>query len=101
MLMYLRPAVKALSRGAAEAGVPCITVGAGFAAALAEHEPIEIVDRDPQDTSVILYTSGTTGTPKGAELTNASVGRNVEIAIGLVDMTSDDVVFGGLPLFHS
>ena len=87
--------------GAAEAGVPCITVGAGFAAALAEHEPIEIVDRDPQDTSVILYTSGTTGTPKGAELTNASVGRNVEIAIGLVDMTSDDVVFGGLPLFHS
>jgi long-chain acyl-CoA synthetase len=50
---------------------------------------------------VILYTSGTTGTPKGAELTHANLGRNVEIAIGLFRIGDDAVTLGALPLFHS
>ncbi|GAA2840217.1 long-chain acyl-CoA synthetase [Leucobacter komagatae] len=52
-------------------------------------------------TAVILYTSGTTGKPKGAELTHANIARNVEIcADELIFVTEQDVVFGGLPLFH-
>ena len=40
----------------------------------------ELVERDDDDTAVILYTSGTTGTPKGAELTHANMIRNAEIS---------------------
>ena len=51
---------------------------------------------------MILYTSGTTGKPKGAELTHANLRRNVEIsAIDLTALTEDDVMLGALPLFHS
>jgi len=74
----------------------------GFLNVLAEATPVPgLVDRDDQDTAVILYTSGTTGQPKGAELTNANLLRNVEVSAGdLVQATADDMVFGGLPLFH-
>jgi long-chain acyl-CoA synthetase len=50
---------------------------------------------------VILYTSGTTGKPKGAELTHDNLRSNVAVAVGLFDMGVGDVIFGGLPLFHS
>ena len=51
---------------------------------------------------MILYTSGTTGTPKGAELTHANLHRNALVtATTLVDLGPDDVVMGCLPLFHS
>ena len=61
-----------------------------------------MVDRDGSDTAVILYTSGTTGTPKGAEITHDNLIRNAEVvAERLCRLTADDVIFGGLPLFHS
>ena len=62
----------------------------------------EVTEREEDDTSVILYTSGTTGQPKGAELTHANLARNTEVVrTDLLRLTADDVVFGGLPLFHS
>jgi long-chain acyl-CoA synthetase len=62
----------------------------------------EIVPRAGDDTAVVLYTSGTTGTPKGAELTHANLTRNADVvARTLLRLTPDDVVFGGLPLFHA
>ena len=61
-----------------------------------------VVDRAGSDTAVVLYTSGTTGTPKGAELTHDNLCRNAEVVVDtLLQLTADDVVFGGLPLFHS
>jgi long-chain acyl-CoA synthetase len=60
-----------------------------------------VIDRDPADTAVILYTSGTTGLPKGAELTHANLAGNIDIIVEtLLHVTSKDVIFGGLPLFH-
>ena len=51
---------------------------------------------------MILYTSGTTGSPKGAELTHANLHRNAVVATTtLLDLGPDDVVMGCLPLFHS
>lgn len=89
-------------RGAAEADVTYIPVSAtGFVPELMAHEPGEFVQREASDTAVVLYTSGTTGSPKGAELTHANMTCNAEISQGLVGAAPDDVIFGGLPLFHS
>jgi len=88
--------------GAEAAGAVCEVVDSGFAERLASHAPApEIVDRPTDATAVILYTSGTTGKPKGAELTHANMAKNAAVSVALVNSNSDDVVFGGLPLFHS
>ena len=88
--------------GAAAAGAAFEVVDSGFSAKLASFAPApELVQRDPQDTAVILYTSGTTGRPKGAELTHSNLESNVHTVIDLFGGSSQDVIFGGLPLFHS
>ena len=88
--------------GAEAAGAKFEVVDGTFSERLASHAPApEVVDCDPDDTAVLLYTSGTTGRPKGAELTHANLAGNVETAMALFDGSSDDVIFGGLPLFHS
>jgi len=69
---------------------------------LGEHEPLrEVCDRDGSDTAVILYTSGTTGTPKGAELTHENMRENAQIAVELFSIEGDAMTLGALPLFHS
>jgi long-chain acyl-CoA synthetase len=55
----------------------------------------------PDDTAVILYTSGTTGQPKGAELTHDNLVRNADAAVDIYGFTADDVVLAVLPLYHS
>ena len=74
-----------------------------FRELLANQEPlIEVVARAPDDTAVILYTSGTTGRPKGAELTHDNLTRNATVtATTLIGLGPEDVVLGCLPLFHS
>jgi long-chain acyl-CoA synthetase len=66
-----------------------------------EAEPA-VAETAPDDTAVILYTSGTTGQPKGAELTHANLDRNAEVVCStLTQVGPGDVVLGALPLFHS
>ncbi|MFO1529179.1 MAG: long-chain fatty acid--CoA ligase [Kiritimatiellia bacterium] len=53
------------------------------------------------DTALILYTSGTTGQPKGAELTHHNLFMNAFLTRELLRYTAEDVGLGVLPLFHS
>src|SRR4051794_6778644 len=93
----------AAQKGSEEAGAECIVVKPGeFEQLLADADPAkDVVDRDDDDTAVILYTSGTTGKPKGAELTHHNLHRNAEVAVGLGDVEDGDILLGALPLFHS
>ena len=94
---------EAAEAGAEEAGAELFLVKPGeFEQLVGEHsDEFDQVDRDDDDTAVILYTSGTTGKPKGAELTHGNLTKNVEVAIGLFEMKGDAVLLGALPLFHS
>ncbi len=89
--------------GAEQAGAECLLVEpgkfedqVGSAGALTE-----VADVAGDDTAVILYTSGTTGQPKGAELTHENLTRNAQASQGLFSLGSDAIVLGALPLFHS
>ncbi len=57
---------------------------------------------DPESLALLLYTSGTSGLPKGAMLTHRALMANVEQVASLPDLpiTPDDVVLLVLPLFH-
>jgi long-chain acyl-CoA synthetase len=89
--------------GAAEAGAECIEVEPGaFDELLAAAEPLrEIAPCEGSETAVILYTSGTTGTPKGAELSHDNLAHNCRAAVGLFGIGAATVTLGALPLFHS
>jgi long-chain acyl-CoA synthetase len=90
--------------GAADAGAETIEVEpSAFASLLAEHEPTPgLADTAEDDTAVILYTSGTTGKPKGAELTHHNLFRNADVSSRTTcEIGEGDIVLGALPLFHS
>ncbi|HZW76040.1 MAG TPA: AMP-binding protein, partial [Caldimonas sp.] len=89
--------------GAAQAGAECVVVEPSeFARLLASAEPAaKIAERAAGDTAVILYTSGTTGKPKGAQLTHANLAVNADVTRMLFSLQADDVVLGALPLFHA
>jgi long-chain acyl-CoA synthetase len=73
-----------------------------FEEMLAEAPPLAAVeDRRDDDTAVILYTSGTTGAPKGAELTHANLLRNAELCADVSGLGPATVTLAALPLFHA
>ncbi|MFF0904241.1 UNVERIFIED_CONTAM: long-chain fatty acid--CoA ligase [Kocuria sp. CPCC 205316] len=68
---------------------------------LAGVEPLPgLEQRAAQDMAVLLYTSGTTGRPKGAMLTHDNLLGNAEMVVDLFRIVPEDVFFGGLPFFH-
>ena len=93
----------AAEQAAKDAEAELVLVEPGkFEQLLGEHEPdFDVIDRDEDDTAVILYTSGTTGKPKGAELTHSNLLKNAEAGVSLAGASTDDVLLGALPLFHS
>jgi long-chain acyl-CoA synthetase len=90
--------------GATDAGAKTVEVGpAALTATLINSEPATgLHGTGEEDTAVILYTSGTTGKPKGAELTHLNLFRNADVSSRTTcEVGGGDVVLGALPLFHS
>jgi long-chain acyl-CoA synthetase len=54
----------------------------------------------PEDTAYLVYTSGTTGQPKGTMETHSNVAFNSEVYRTWMQIGDEDSVFGAAPLFH-
>jgi long-chain acyl-CoA synthetase len=72
-------------------------------ALMADTPPVfDTVQTMPDDTAVILYTSGTTGRPKGAELSHFNMFFNAMVCTEkLLNISGDSISLATLPLFHS
>ncbi len=95
-------------RGAIPGGVPVIIAsseeGEDTIGTMAKADPVaELHPTSPQDTAVILYTSGTTGKPKGAELTHSNLLLNCKVVAPTLmpDAPDGHRALATLPLFHS
>ncbi|MGY1638478.1 long-chain fatty acid--CoA ligase [Geodermatophilus sp. SYSU D00742] len=102
LVVALDSVADAAAEAAGVVGIEAVTVGPTDAGeALRGTADGDLVARDDGDAAVILYTSGTTGPPKGAELTHANLRGNARTTQEtLLEATPDDVVMGCLPLFH-
>ena len=102
LIFVASASVDEVTRGAEPTSAEVVVVSSHADELIEGHDPLtEVVDRADDDTAVILYTSGTTGRPKGAELTHHNLARNASVtAETLVQLGPDDVVMGCLPLFH-
>ncbi len=93
--------VLAAVRAAAPAACTPAWLELGSGLADGEAEPRPIPPADPAATALILYSSGSTGLPKGIELSHANIFWNAQaFAFDLLRLTPDDVGYTALPLSH-
>jgi len=101
VLLWAHESVAAADLEDAASGCRVERVGSGLLNEVGYAKVVPAAHRGESDTAVILYTSGTTGVPKGAELTHGGLNRNLRASIDeIMSLTEDDVVLGCLPLFH-
>jgi malonyl-CoA/methylmalonyl-CoA synthetase len=77
--------------------------GAGSIVTRAEAAPPDFEDapRGPDDLAALLYTSGTTGRPKGAMLSHENLASNARALVDAWAFTGSDVILHALPVFHT
>lgn len=89
------PQMQPLSRHACPGGLDLMSLIRDGAAT-----DVEIIRPEVQDLAYLVYTSGTTGPPKGAMLTHHNIGHNTRVYRCAVQLDRSDVVLGVAPLFH-
>ncbi len=90
-----------VAAAAAKVGIRSVSVPATGPIELSGSLIHDATVRTDDDTAVILYTSGTTGKPKGAELTHRNLSTNAATTVDtLINVGPEDVILGCLPLFH-
>lgn len=105
------PAGRAAFTGIDRSAIPSVqhVIGAGFVPPdgvsmddLMGEVTVPVVDRSSDDPAVLIFTSGTAGTPRAAVLTHGNLYVNIRqvLAADPDPQLTDDVVFGVLPLFH-
>ena len=67
---------------------------------LVEHAPAPLVELEPDHLAVMLFTSGTAGSPKAAMLSHGNLQSNLDQIALVRKMDGTDLVYGVLPLFH-
>ena len=80
--------------------VPQITLHTLLAEALAESREFVDVERGDADPAAMLFTSGTTGRPKGAVLSHGNLVAGAITLSGYWEMDENDVLLHTLPVFH-
>ncbi len=71
------------------------------AAAARERGVSALAQVGPDDTAAILYTSGTTGRPKGAKITHRNLAQSASALCGVWELGPTDVLLHALPLYHA
>ncbi|MEV0129196.1 AMP-binding protein [Dactylosporangium sp. NPDC050688] len=106
LLVTEAPLLERAAEAARRAGVEEVLVFGGTFGALVEHDhPPATAVADPdadldRAVAALPYSSGTSGLPKGVELTHAAVVTNVRQALAVLDFTEDDVVLAVAPFCH-
>lgn len=107
--MLIVPPAEATALGALarQAGVQLVeTLGADGEGTLSElarqcePEDLFAAAHEPHSLAALVYTSGTTGRPKGAMLSRASLASNAAVLAHAWHFSADDVLLHALPLFH-
>jgi acyl-[acyl-carrier-protein]-phospholipid O-acyltransferase/long-chain-fatty-acid--[acyl-carrier-protein] ligase len=63
--------------------------------------PLGLTPKPKSDVAVVLFTSGSEGTPKGVELTHLNLLSNIHQLLAMFDLNDSDRLFNAMPLFHS
>jgi acyl-CoA synthetase (AMP-forming)/AMP-acid ligase II len=77
-----------------------VVIEDGYESFLAAGEPDEGAGAGPDDVCLVLYTSGTTGHPKGSQLTHRGINTHSEACNTIFQMGPGDINLVAMPLFH-
>lgn len=85
---------------------PTVTItdklGALIRATFVKETLQEIIGKTDADSpAVILFTSGSEGTPKGVALSHSNILANINQSCSVLDLTASDILFNAMPVFHS
>lgn len=109
-LAHARPRLVAARSRAVErlalqrTGLPLLALGVRFPeyrARLAEFAPVEAARVEASEPAMLLYTSGTTGIPKGVMLSHANLLANTRAIVEYLGLGASDSIVNVLPFFHS
>ncbi|GBP34593.1 Long-chain-fatty-acid--CoA ligase 4 [Eumeta japonica] len=97
-IIYMESQVKATDTSGYKPGIKIISYKE--VVEKGKHSKIESQPPEPRDTAIIMYTSGSTGVPKGVILSHQNMLATLKAFVDAVPINPDDTLMGFLPLAH-